>query len=57
VPWREETLESKVFRKSYNIVSWKHRIYEFYKSPITVWVGWTCSSDREDMEKINIEFW
>jgi len=49
--------EGKVFSKSYNMVSWKCRICEFYESLIIVQVGWTRSSDRENTEEINIEFW
>lgn len=49
--------EGKVFSKSYNMVCCKCRICEFDKSLIIVQVGWTCISDRENTEEINIEFW
>jgi len=49
--------EGKVFSTSYNMVSWKCRICEFDKSFVIVQVGWTCSSDKENTEEINIEFW
>jgi hypothetical protein len=47
--------ESKVFRELYNTVSWKCRICEFDKK-LVVWLGWTCSSDGENIEEMNIEF-
>lgn len=47
--------EGKVFSKSYNMVSWKCRIHVFEESLIIVQVDWTCSSDRENTELINIE--